>query len=427
MELMPVLICFILLLLNIPVALSMIVASFVYFLFLTTGLPSHLVMQRLVTANMSYTLLAVPFFVTIGVVMNYSGISSRMMKFCDTLTGHLNGGLAYVNILLSTLLGGISGSASADAAMQSKILVPEMEKAGFDRAFSASITAASSLISPIIPPGVALILYATLTNSSVGKMFIAGYIPGLLISAIFFVIVAIISKKENYKPSRESRASIMEIWDSFKQCFWALCIPILIIVGLRSGLFTPTEAGAVIIVLCLFIGFFVYKELKIEHLKPMLLEAVVAISSIMLVIVAANVFGFYLSWERIPQYLTGLIVNFTSNKLVFLLLVNILLLFMGMFLEGTALLLIVTPLLYPTAIQLGIDPIHFGLILICNLAVGGISPPFGSIMYLTCSITKVSILDFLKKGWPFILALILSVFIITYSPKLMLFLPELLY
>ncbi len=422
----PIIICFILFALGFPVAISMLMAAFGYFMFADDLLPVYMVVQKMVSSNESFTLLAVPFFVTIGVVMNHAGISSRLMNFCETLAGHLSGGLAHVNILLSALLGGISGSASADAAMQCKILVPEMDKAGYDRAFSTAVTASSSLISPIIPPGVALIIYAVMTNSSVGKMFLAGYIPGLIMAASLFVTVAIISKKEGYKPSRDTKATPIEIWRSFKKSVWALFMPIMIIFGLRFGFFTPTEAGAVIILVCLFIGFFVYKELKISDMPLILREAVIATSSIMLVIVSANVFGAYLSWERIPQELTQLIVAFTDNKWMFLLIVNIFLLIMGMFLEGTALLMIATPLLFPTAMQLGIDPIHFGLVMIVNLAVGGISPPFGSIMYLTCSISKVSVVDFLKKGWPFIVALIASLIIITYFPGLVMFLPDLL-
>ena len=426
MELMPVILCFVLFAMRFPIAKSMLISTVVYFLFYDNTMPIHMITQKMVSSSMSFTLLAVPFFVTIGVIMNYSGISSRLMKFCETLTGHLSGGLAYVNILLSTLLGGISGSASADAAMQCKILVPEMEKSGYSRGFSTSVTAASALISPIIPPGVSLILYAVLTNSSVGKMFIGGYVPGLILCGSFFATVAILAKKNGYKPSRDSKATRSEIWESFKECIWALFMPVMIIFGLRFGFFTPTEAGAVIIVACLYIGFFIYKELQLADMKTILIESATATSVIMIVIVAASVFGMYLSWERIPQALTSMIVGFTDNKYIFLLIVNLFLLVVGMFIEGTALLMIATPLLFPTAVSLGIDPIHFGFIMIVNISVGALSPPFGSIMYLTCSITDISIVDFLKEGWPFIVAVLVSLFLITYVPAITLFLPNLL-
>ncbi len=424
MIIFPVIAAFILFAIGVPVAIAMLAVTFFYFAFYDQTMPMQLVVQKMVSSNESFTLLAVPFFVTIGVVMNHSGISSRLMKFCNLLTGHLSGGLAHVNVLLSTLLGGISGSASADAAMQCKILVPQMDKAGYNRGFSTAITAASSLISPIIPPGVALIIYAVITNSSVGKMFLGGYLPGLLMGSFLFATVVIISKKEGYKPSRDKRASLKEIWASFKECVWALFMPVMVIVGLRFGFFTPTEAGAVIILVCLIIGFFVYKELKLADIPNVLVESVIATSSIMFVIVAANVFGSYLSWERIPQALTAMIVNFTDNKILFLLMINVFLLAMGMFLEGTALLMIATPLLFPAAQQIGIDPIHFGFVMICTIAVGGITPPFGSIMYLTCTISEVSVLEFLAKGWPFIVALISSALVITHVPWIVTVLPN---
>lgn len=426
MELTPVFLCFILFALRVPVAFSFLISSFVYFTFYDNTLPAQLVVQKMISSNESFTLLAVPFFVTIGVIMNYAGISKRLMKFCDTLTGHWTGGLAHVNVLLSTLLGGISGSANADAAMQCKILVPEMDKAGYNRAFSTAVTAASSLISPIIPPGVSLIIYAVVTNSSVGKMFLGGYIPGVVMCLSLFVAVSIIARREGYKPSRQKRASLSEIFESFKESFWALFMPVMIIFGLRFGFFTPTEAGVVIIVVCLFVGFFVYRELKPKHLKAILIESVVATSSIMFVIVSSQVFGYYLTYERIPHAMTEMIVGFTTNRYLFLIIVHLFLLFLGMFVDGIAILLIATPLLFSAATAIGIDPIHFGFIMIVTISVGGITPPFGSLMYLTCTINNVSLIEFQKKGWPFIVALIISALIVTFVPQLTLLLPNLL-
>lgn len=426
MSYLPVILLFILFALKIPVAICMLMVTFFYFSFMNDTMPVILVVQKMVSSNESFTLLAVPFFVTIGVIMNYSGISKRLMKFCDQLTGHWTGGLAHVNVLLSTLMGGISGSASADAAMQCKILVPEMERNGYDRAYSAAITGASSLISPIIPPGISLIVYAVLTNASVGKMFMGGYVPGILMCAGLMIAVCITAKGKGYKAHREKRATAREILASLRECIWALMMPLLIIVGIRFGFFTPTEGGTVIIVLCVVVGAFIYKELKWKDVPKILLEAAISTCSIMFVITSASVFGYYLSWERIPQQLTAAIVGFTSSPVVFLIIVNLFILILGMFLEGTAMLLIVTPLLYPTAVSMGIDPIHFGLVIIVNQAIGGITPPFGSIMYLCSSLCKVSILDFCKKSWPFILALLIVLLIITYFPQLVLFLPNMM-
>lgn len=427
MAYLPVIILFILFLIGVPVGISMLIAAFVYFAFINDSMSLMLVAQKMVSANESFTLLAVPFFVTIGSVMNYSGISKRLMHFCDLLTGHWTGGLAQVNVLLSTLLGGISGSASADAAMQCKILVPEMEKLGYDRAYSAAITGASSLISPIIPPGISLIVYATLTNASVGRMFIGGYVPGILMCIGLMCAVWITSKRQGYKPSRTQKASAKEILHSLKECIWALMMPFLIVFGIKFGVFTPTEGGTIIIVLCLFVGKFIYKELKWSDLPKILIDAAVSTCSIMLVIVSASVFSYYLSWERIPYMMTQAVVSVTRNPMVFLLVVNVFVLFLGMFLEGTAMLLIVVPLLYPIAAELGIDPIHFGFVIIVNQAIGGITPPFGSIMYLCSSACKVSIVDFCRKSWPFIIALLVVLLVITYCPQIVLWPVKMIY
>ena len=428
MNWIPILICFVLFLLKVPVAISLIFATVVYFAFFDGMMPMVLVIQRMVNANQSFTLLAVPFFVTLGVILNYAGISEKLLGFCNLLMGHKKGGLGYVNILLTLLMSGVSGAASADAAMGSKVVVPQMVKHGYDKAFSTAVTAASALISPIIPPGVGLIIFASMTGTSVGRMFLGGYVPGLLMGLAFMAVVYILAKHnpDDYRPSREHRASFKEIFRGFLDCFWALIIPPMIIVGLRFGFFTPTEAGAIIIALCLFAGFFVYKKLKISHIPKILVESATSSASIMLLIVGANLLGFYMSWERIPQNITAFITGVTQNPLVFLLIVNLFLIFMGMFLEGTALLMIATPLLFPAAMDMGIDPVHFGFVMITNIAIGGITPPFGSIMFLTCAITKVSVVDFMKKGWPFVVALLVVVLTLTYFPTLVTFLPNLI-
>lgn len=231
-------------------------------------------------------------------------------------------------------MGGVSGSANADAAMQSKILVPEMEKRGYSRAFSAAITAASSSIAPVIPPGINLIIYALIARVSVGQIFLAGYIPGLIMCVCLMVAVAIISKKRGYKPSRVKKATIIEIIRQMIELIWALFLPFGIILGLRFGMFTPTEAGAMAVLFCILIGFFVYRELKISDFKEILKDTIYGTSSVVLIVVAASVFGYYMSWERIPQSITNLLLNFTENKWIMLGVINLLLLVLGMFLEG---------------------------------------------------------------------------------------------
>lgn len=423
----PVFIMFILFFLNIPIAYALISSSLVYFGFINTNMPLDLLMQRFVKSAESFPLLAIPFFIMAGAVMNYSGISKRLMAMAEVLTGHLVGGLAQVNVLLSVLMGGISGSANADAAMQCKILVPEMVKRGYSPAFSAAITAASSAVSPIIPPGIVLIIYSLLANVSVTRMFIAGYTPGILMALAMMITVYIISKKRGYAPSRAKAPTMKEIFQQLMNSFWALILPFGIIMGMRIGMFTPTEAGAIAVVFTIVIGFFIYKELKLSHFPAILRETVYGTSTVMLIIIAANILGYYMSWERIPHQLTQLLLEITQDKFYLLMIINLLLLFLGMFIEGGAAMIIIAPLLIPTVKNLGIDLIQFGVVVIVNIMIGGITPPFGSMMFLTCSLVKVKIIDFIKEIIPFVFSLLLVLLILTYFPIVSTFLPNLVF
>ena len=275
----PVLLVFLLYFSGIPIAFALFGATASYFTFFDFSSPTHLIFQRIISSTQSFPLLAIPFFIMAGSIMNYAGISDKLMKFTDVLMGHLTGGMAQVNVLLSLLMGGVSGSANADAAMQSKMLVPEMEKRGYSRAFSAAITAASSAVTPVIPPGINLIIYALIASVSVTKMFMAGYVPGVLMSLALMVVVARISKKRGYKPSRAKRASLKEIMVQLKDSIWALLFPFGIIAGLRMGMFTPSEAGAVAVVYCIFVGSIIYKELQWSHAWPILKETIYGTSA----------------------------------------------------------------------------------------------------------------------------------------------------
>lgn len=419
--LLPVIVLFVLFFMNIPVAFSLIGSSLFYFIFINNSMPTEMVIQQYVTAVESFPYLAVPFFVMMGSVMNYSGISGAMMDFANVLVGHTKGGLAQVNVLLSAFMGGISGSANADAAMQSKILVPEMVKKGFSLSFSGAITAASSAISPVIPPGTNLILYALIANVTVGDMFLAAYMPGILMTIALMITVHIISAKRNYTPQRQKMASIGEILRQLIKSIWALVIPFVIIMGMRMGMFTPTEAGAVAVFFSVIVGFFVYKELKLEHIPVILMDTVKGTGGVMAIIASAKVFGYYLTLERIPQMITEFLMNMTDSPIILLLVINALLLFIGMFLEGGAALVILAPLLVPAVVSFGIDPIHFGMIFIVNIMIGGLTPPFGSMMFTVCTIVGLKLEDFLKEVWPFIIALIAVLLIITYSEGVALF------
>jgi tripartite ATP-independent transporter DctM subunit len=358
--------------------------------------------------------------------MNYAGISRSLLAFADSLIGHRVGGLAHVNVLLSTLMGGISGSANADAAMQSKILAPEMTKRGYDLPFTAAVTAASSSISPVIPPGINLIIFALLANVSVHSMFIAGYVPAFLMASSLIVTIAIISRRRGYKPSRDKPAPARERLHYFAKAIPALLIPFGIILGMRFGLFTPTEAGAIAVLLCAIIGGLIYRELKPKHIPIILKETIQGMSSVMFIIIGAMIFGYYMTLEQIPQNVASALIQLTDNKLMLLLIINVLLLVVGMFIEGGAAMIILTPLLLPAVLNLGVNPVHFGIIVIVNIMIGGVTPPFGSMMFTVCSILKVRMVDFVREVAPLLLALLAVLMILTYSEGLVMFLPNLL-
>jgi len=423
MEYLPILLLFLLFAINVPVGYSIAISSLAYFLY-TSGLPPAVFVQKMVSSTHSFPLLAVPFFITAGVVMNYGGITKRLMALADALTGHMSGGLGHVNIVLSTLMGGLSGSANADAAMQSKVLVPEMIKRGYDKEFSTVVTACSSVIAPIIPPGIGLILYAYLANESVGRLFLAGIIPGILLCFGLMSVVSMISRKRGYGSSRTERASWSEVAIAFRSSAWALVIPVGIISGIRFGLFTPTEAGAITVIYSVLIGLFAYGDLKLSHFSAILQESVLSIAVVMLIICASNAFGFYMTWERLPMNFSAAIVEFTSNPYVLLLLINLLLLVVGMFVEGSAALILLTPLLAPVAKLLGIDLVHLGIVMVLNLTIAGVTPPLGTLMYTSCSITGVSVHKFTKEVIPFLVVLILILFLVTFMPSLVLMLPD---
>ncbi|PSL10112.1 tripartite ATP-independent transporter DctM subunit [Fusobacterium naviforme] len=428
MQLLPIILVFLLYFFGMPIVYALFGSTFFFFLFIDQSTPSWTILQKVMNSTQSFSMLAIPFFVMSGSVMNFGGISDKMMDFCECVTGHMRGGLAQVNVLLSMLMGGCSGSANADCAMQSKMLVPEMERRGYSKAFSAAITAASSAATPVIPPGVNLIIFTLIAQASLGRTFAAGYVPGILMSVAMMITVAIIAKKRNYPTTRDKFPPLTEVLKQAFISFWGLFFPFGIILGMRFGLFTPSEGGAVAVLYCFIIGKLVYKRLSFrEHLIPIILDTIAGTSSVVLIMVSANVFGQYMTWINLPKIVATSVLGLTSNKYVFLMLCNVVLLIMGMFLEGGAAMMIITPLLLPVALKLGVNVYHFGLVTICNIMIGGLTPPFGSMMFTTCGITGCKISDFIKEVWPFIVALFLVLILITFCPILVTIVPDLIY
>lgn len=404
----------VLLFMKVPVYIAVLGGSAIYFL-LNPSVNPAIFAQQAITGVESISLLAIPFFVCAGIIMNYTGVTKRILDFCTAITGRMVGGLAQVNILLSTLMGGLSGSNIADAAMEAKMLVPEMEKKGFSKAFSTVVTAASSMITPLIPPGIAMILYGCIANVSIGKLFVSGLGIGTFLCVSLMILTHFISKKRGYLPIRETKLTKQEFTAAFKPAILPLLLPIIIIGGIRLGIFTATEAGAVAILYAVFLGI-IFKEAKLSDLYTGFKETVSTTSSIMLIVAAASVFSWILTKERIPQALTEWIVSAIDNKYVFLMIVNVFLLIVGMFIEGNASMIILVPLLAPIAASYGIDEIQFAMVYLFNNAIGALSPPMGTLMFVTCGITKCKTKDFIKEAIPFYILLVVDLLILTYIP-----------
>ena len=422
MEFVPALLMFVLFVLDIPIAFGMAIAALSFFLF-AEGLPLRVFVQKMVQASDSFPLLAVPFFICAGSIMNRAGITRRLLNLADALVGHMVGGIAQANVVLATLMGGLSASANADAAMQAKMLGTEMVRRGYSAGFAAAITACAAVITPIIPPGIGLIIYGYLADVSVGRLFIGGIVPGLMLCVGLMISVHRVSKRRGYKPLREKRASAGELGHALVDGMGALSIIAFILLGIRYGIFTPTEAGAMTVVYAALIGAFWHRELKWSSLAPIVLETVLATAAVMIIICAASAFGFYMSWQRIPARGAEMLVHLTQQPWLLLLLINIGLVIVGMLIEGTAALILLTPILVPAVTKLGIDPLHFGLILVVNLTIGGVTPPVGTMMFTTCSILRVRIETFVKECWPFMFSMFVVLALITYVPSLVTWLP----
>ncbi len=413
------------LLLGMTVAFAVGISSLFYFF--TTGFPAQIVVQRMVASTQSFSLLAVPFFVLAGNLMNETGITKRLITFSNLLTGHLRGGLAQVSVVLSALMGGISGSATADAAMEARILGPDMEKKGYSKGFTAAILSMGGLIVSTIPPSIGLILYGVTGEVSIGRLFLAGIIPGFLMMIFLMIAVARISSKRNYQKEFEKRASAKELLHGLVDNVWALIFPLILIIGIRFGLFTPSEAGAFAVVYALFIGFFIYKELTIKMLIEVLRRTAVDLSVIMIIIICSNSFGYALVTGQLPQSIASAIVSFSTNKYLILLIIMLFVFIVGMFMEATANVLILTPIFLPIVQRLGFDPVHFGILFMILVTMGGMTPPIGVTMYSTCSILDCSVEKYTREAMPFIVSIVLLLVILAIFPQISLFLPNLVY
>lgn len=414
------------LLLRMPLAFTIGISSLLFFI-VDGSSPLIIPVQKMVTASQNPALLAVPFFILAGNLMNAAGITERLIKFCMVVTAHIAGGLAHVTILLSAIMGGISGSAIADVAMQSKILGPSMIQKGYSKGYSAAAIGLSGLITATIPPSIGLILYGFVGEVSIGRLFLAGIVPGFLMTVFLMLAASIMAKKKGYKKEQERPASLKEISVNMIQCIWALLFPILLIITIRFGIFTPSEAGSFAVIYAAFVGFFIYKELTWKKLIIVLKQTVCDNAVIMLIISFSSIFGYVIVKNQVPQDLSQLILGITSHPHLLLILVLLFLVVSGMLMEGTVNVLLLTPIFLPIMEGAGVDPVHFGILMMTIVTMGGMTPPVGVAMYTACSILECPTKDYIAQSVPFLLAIFILIALLIIFPNLVLFLPNWVY
>jgi len=407
-----------------PVAWSIAISALLTMLVSIPALPAFTtVSQRMGTGLDSFALLAIPFFVLSGQLMNKGGIAHRLIAFAKTLVGALPGGLALINVIAAMLMGAIAGSAMASASAMGSILGPEMEKEGYSKEFGAAVNITSATTGLIIPPSNILIIYSLASGGvSIAALFLAGYIPGILTGLFLMIVASLWAKKKKYKLGKKS--SVKEIFITFIHAFPSLLLLVIVIGGIITGVFTATEASAIAVLYTLLLGFF-YKEIKVKDLSGILLDSSATTAIVMLLIGASMSMSWVMSYENIPQDLSSLLLGISDNKIIILLIINLLLLFVGIFMDMTPAVLIFTPIFLPVVTKLGLDPTHFGIIMVLNLCIGLCTPPVGSVLFVGVGVAKTTIEKVIKPLMPLFLAMIVALFLVTYFPQLSLWLPGL--
>lgn len=412
----------VLIFLGLPVAFSLGLSSVIYLIIM--DIPLNIAAQKMYAGIDSFVLICIPGFILAGNLMNTGGITKKIIEFSNAILGFIRGGLGLANVAASMLFAGISGTALADTASIGAILIPAMVDEGYEPDFSVAVTASSSTVGPIIPPSLPMIIAGTLTGISVGKLFLAGAIPGLLLGFSLMGVSYYISVKR--KHPKGERKSFNYVVKSFLGAFWAILMTILILYGILGGVFTPTEASIMAVIYAVLVGKFVYKELRFRDIPKVVVESIRMTASIMILVGFANVFAWIMASEQIPQLIAKTILSISTNKFVVILLINILLLFVGTFMETIAALVILFPVLLPVVTSVGMDPIQFGVMAVLNLVIGLTTPPVGVCLFVASSIGKISLVRATKAIAPFLLASIVVLMLVSYVPAISLFLPSLM-
>jgi tripartite ATP-independent transporter DctM subunit len=387
--------------------------------------PITIMFQKMVTGTDNFVLVAIPLFILTGNLMNAGGITDRIFTFVRRCVGFVPGGLAYANIGSSVIFAGMQGSAVADAAALGKMEIKAMRENGYTTDFAAAVTAASSVVGPIIPPSIPMILYGAIAEVSIGRLFAAGFVPGFLLAFTLCVMVAIMDRRKHFP--RDDRPSMREVVRAFGSAFFALMTPAVILVGLLGGVFTPTEAGAVAVAYAMILSFFVYRTVRLSDLPGIFVETMVTTAIVLFIIANVSALSWALAVTQSASALGEGIRAISDNPLVFLMLVNFLLLFLGSFIEDGAVLILMTPILVPIATGLGIDPVHFGVVMVLNLMIGVALPPVGMSLFVTAHVAGISVERMFRAIIPFIWPMLITLLVVTYWPRLVLFVPSLLF
>jgi len=408
--------------LGLPIAVAMGLTAAGAFILLDEAFILPMMAQRMYSATTGFTLLAIPFFILAGNLMNRGGITHKVFRFAQSLVGHLRGGMGHVNVVSSMIFSGMSGAAVADAAGLGLVEIAAMKKAGYDPPFSAAITAASSTIGPVIPPSIPFVIYGSMTGESVGRLFLAGFLPGVLMGVALMGVVYLVSKKRNY-PKGE-RSSRKELLTSARESFSALLMPVLIIGGILGGIFTPTEAAVVASLYALALGLFVFREIRLKDLPQILWETAVQSIKVLFIIASAGFFGWLLIHQRIPQEVISTLTAITSSRWLLILILIGILLVLGCFLEGIAVLVITIPVFMPLVERFNVDPVQFGVIMILCSMLGLLTPPVGMCLYAVSSISGVPVGRLSVELWPYLVGIFIVLLMIAYIPVLSLGIPD---
>jgi C4-dicarboxylate transporter DctM subunit len=413
----------ILFVLNVPIAWSIALAATVYMAF-GPQVPLQGMVQRMIGGIDTFPLLAIPFFILAGNLMNTGGITDRLVRLARAMVGGITGGLAHVVVMSNMIMAGMSGSGVADAAGTGTILIPAMKKAGYTVPFSAAIVAAAGTIGPIIPPSIPFVIYGSIASVSIGRLLLAGAVPGVLMGIMLMIFVYGIAKQRKY-PS-EKRGPWKEVLQATISAIPPMGMPAIILGGIILGVMTPTEAAAAGAAYAFILGFFIYHEITLAQLPKIILESVIGTASIVIIMSAAQPFGWILTYELAPQKILTLVENFATAQWQILLMINVAMLIIGCFMETLSVMIMSVPLLMPLLQHAQIDLVHFGVFLVINVMIGSITPPVGTVMYVVCGLSKVSIVEFAREVFPLVIALIIAMMIVTYVPILSLWLPNLI-